>query len=297
MARDDYAAPHRFRERLSDRLINVAIVLILACIFVVTAYPLLHVISVSLSLPGEVLENRVSYYPRGLYLKTFELVLGNKLFLRSYLNTIIYTTLGVLINMVMTVLTAYPLSRGKFAGKSLFLPLIVFTMLFSGGLIPDYIIVMQLGLIDKIWAVLLPPAINTFNLVILRTAFQSMPVELEESAKIDGANDFQIMRQVCLPVSKTILLTIGLFYAVEHWNRFMIPFLYLNTREKFPVQVILRSLLISGEMTEYQLGGKILSPVSVKYATIVVTILPILCVYPFIQKYFTKGVLLGSLKG
>lgn len=289
--------PRYIREKFGDRMLGVVILIILAGVFVITAYPLLHLIAVSLSLPGEVLENRVSFYPRGFYLKTYELVFGNKLFLRSYLNTIIYTALGVLINMVMTIMTAYPLSRTRFAGKSLFLPLIVFTMLFSGGIIPNYLLVMQLGLIDKMWAVILPPAINTFNLMILRTAFQSMPVELEESAKIDGANDLQIMRQVCLPVSKTILLTIGLFYAVEHWNRFMIPFLYLNTREKFPVQVVLRSLLISGEMTEYQLAGKILSPVSVKYTTIVVTILPILCIHPFIQRYFTKGVLLGSLKG
>jgi len=293
----DYGTSHRIREKLGDRLMNIVIVIILAFVLLVTIYPFLHVIAVSISNPTEVLENRVTFYPRGFFIKCYEKVMNDRFFLRSYLNSIIYTTLGVLINMLMTVMMAYPLSRARFMGKSLFLPMIVFTMLFATGLIPHYLLVMQLGLIDSIWALILPPAVNTFNLMILRTSFMSMPVELEESAKIDGANDFQILWRVCLPVSKAILMTIGLFYAVEHWNSFMAPFLYLNTREKYPLQVILRGMLISGEMSEYVDFDQLLISKMIKYTTIVVSILPILCVYPFIQRYFTKGVLLGSLKG
>ncbi|MGE5551151.1 MAG: carbohydrate ABC transporter permease [Bacteroidota bacterium] len=290
-------ASRRIKEKLGDRIVNIVIVFILFCVLVVTLYPFLHVISVSISNPTEVLENRVTFYPRGFFFKCYERVMQDRFFLRSYLNTLIYTTLGVLINIFMTVTMAYPLSRTKFMGKSIFLPLIVFTMIFTTGIIPHYLLVMQLGMIDKIWAIILPPAVNTFNLMILRTSFAAMPVELEESAKIDGANDFQVLMRVCLPVSKAILMTIGLFYTVEHWNRFMAPFLYLNTREKYPLQVVLRGMLISGEMAEYVDFDQLLVTTMVKYTTIVVSILPVLFIYPFIQRYFTKGVLLGSLKG
>ena len=185
--------------------------------------------AVSISEPYEVLQNRVTFYPRGFSLAAYKLVFQNKDFLHSYLNTLRYTTVGLLVNLVMTVMTAYPLSRRRFLGKGIFQRLIVFTMLFSGGTIPTYIMVMNLGLIDKFWAVILPVAINTFNLMILRTAFQAMPEELEEAAKIDGCNDFQILWRIFLPLSKTVLMTIGLFYAVGHWNAFFVPFLYLNT--------------------------------------------------------------------
>jgi len=298
MAEDKSGSPRYAWGGLGDRVLTVTIVVILAGVFVVTIYPFLHVAAVSLSRPMEVLENRVTFFPRGFYLYTYKRVLQDQYLLRSYLNTILYTTVGVIINFALTIMTAYPLSRPSFWGRAVFLRLIVFTMLFTGGMIPTYILVMNLGLIDSMWAVVLAPAINTFNLMILRTAFQGVPVELEESAKIDGANDWQILRHIVLPVSKTILMTIGLFYAVEHWNSFYVPFLYLNTKAKFPLQIILRSLLISGEMAEYgsDRAHEMIVSTALKYTTIVVTILPIICVYPFIQRYFTRGVLLGSLK-
>lgn len=293
------AAQRYLREGFGDRMLDIAIKFIMLIVLLVTVYPFIHMFAVSVSLPGEVIKNKVTFYPIGFTTAAYRLVFGNQDFLRSYLNTILYTLIGVTINLVMTILTAYPLSRPKFLGKQIFLRLIVFTMLFSGGTIPAYILVMNLGLIDKIGAVVLPVAINTFNLMILRASFQSMPEELEEAAKIDGCNDLQILIKVFLPLCKTILMTIGLFYAVSHWNAFMIPFLYLNTRAKFPVQILLRSLLITGEMQDYAsaISHEIVISQTIKYTTVIVSTLPIVMVYPFIQRYFTKGVLLGSIKG
>jgi len=255
--------------------------------------------AVSISDPYEVIRNRVSFFPRGFTTVCYRLVLHNKDFLRSYLNTVIYTTVGVLINLTLTVMTAYPLSRAKFPGRKFFSKLIIFTMLFGGGMIPTYLVVMNLGLIDTIWGVVLPVAIGTWNLMILRTAFQGIPSELEEAATIDGCNDFQTLWWVFLPLSKTILLTIGLFYAVGHWNAFFVPFLYLNSKAKYPVQIILRGLLIEGQFSEYasSWSSETIISTTIKYTTVMVTTLPIICIYPFIQKYFTKGVLVGSLKG
>lgn len=292
------AGPSYMRRGAGDRTIGILIYALLFLVLIVTIYPFMHLLAVSISEPYEVLQNRVTFYPRGFSLAAYKLVFKNGDFLHSYLNTLRYTTVGLLVNLIMTIMTAYPLSRRRFLGKGIFQRLIIFTMLFSGGTIPTYIMVMNLGLIDKFWAVILPVAINTFNLMILRTAFMAMPEELEEAAKIDGCNDFQILWRIFLPLSKTVLMTIGLFYAVAHWNAFFVPFLYLNTRTMYPVQIILRSLLITGELQDYAnaLSNEIVVTQTIKYATIIVTTIPIIMVYPFIQRYFTRGVLLGSLK-
>ena len=292
------STPSYMRSGLGDRTLGLLIKFIMLLVFIVTIYPFVHMFAVSVSLPGEVMRNKVTFFPIGFTTSAYKLVFNNHDFLHSYLNTIIYTTVGVTINLVMTVLTAYPLSRPKFLGKAIFNRLIVFTMLFSGGIIPSYIMVMNLGLIDKMWAVVLPVAINTLFLMIMRTSFQSMPEELEEAAKIDGCNDWQILARIFLPLSKTTLMTIGLFYAVSHWNAYMVPFLYLNTRSKFPVQIILRSLLITGEMQDYAnaISHEIVISQTIKYTTVIISTLPIVMVYPFIQRYLTKGALLGSIK-
>ncbi len=278
---------------------GVLLTAILLGVFVITVYPFVHMLVVSISDPTEVMRNRVTIFPKGFTTVCYRLVFQNTDFIRSYLNTVIYTTVGVLINLTLTIMTAYPLSRAKFPGRRFFSQLIIFTMLFSGGMIPTYLVVMNLGLIDTIWAVVLPVAINTMNLMILRTNFQGIPSELEEAATIDGCNDFQALWLVFLPLSKTILLTLGLFYTVGHWNAFFIPFLYLNSKAKYPVQILLRGLLIEGQFSDYASAWsqETIISTTIKYATVMVTTLPILCIYPFIQRYFTKGVLMGSLKG
>jgi len=287
------------RKSFSVRIGSILPTAILLGVFIITVYPFVHMLAVSISDPSEVMRNRVTIFPNGFTTVCYRLVLRNKDFLRSYLNTVIYTTVGVLINLTLTVTTAYPLSRARFSGRRFISRIIIFTMLFSGGMIPTYLVVMNMGLIDTIWGVVLPVAINTMNLMILRTAFQGIPSELEEAARIDGCNDFQTLWWVFLPLSKTILLTLGLFYGVSHWNAFFVPFLYLNSKAKYPVQILLRGLLIEGQFSDYASAWsqETIISTTIKYTTVMVTILPIICIYPFIQRYFTKGVLVGSLKG
>ncbi len=223
------------------------------------------------------------------------------LLIRSYLNTIFYVLVGTTINMVMTFHGAYVLSRRNVYFKKHIMIMITITMFISGGMVPDYLLISGLGMLNTPWAILLPGAIGTYNMVMMRTYFQGIPYELEESARIDGATDIRILYQIILPVSTPIIAVIALYYGVGHWNSWFNAMIYLTDRQLFPVQLVLREILIEGSMdaledTAINSSWKAVEE-TLKYATIIVATVPILCVYPFLQKYFDKGVLVGALKG
>jgi putative aldouronate transport system permease protein len=249
-----------------------------------------------------VMQGRVSFFPIQITPDTYKVLVGNEQIFNSMKNSFIYTTAGTSLSLLLSCLCAYPLSRRTFSGRKVLTSFVVFTMFFSGGMIPLYLVVNSLKMMDTIWAVILPVSINTYNMIIIRTAFQSVPESMIESAQLDGANDFMILFRFVIPVSKAVLATMLLFYAVSYWNSYFNEMLYLNSRSKYPMQIILRNMLISGLFSEESTatGGAssfTVSDATLRSAVIVITTLPILVVYPFVQRYFVKGVMIGSLKG
>ncbi|TDF98948.1 carbohydrate ABC transporter permease [Paenibacillus piri] len=288
----------RWASRLFDVLTNSWLLLVV----VATIYPFLHVASVSISEVNAVLEKRVTFFPIGFDTTAYKAVLDNSFLWTSYGNTVMYTLIGTAVNLVLTTLMAYALSKRSLYGRGFFTVLVVFTMFFHGGVIPNYLIVRELGLINSMWAVILPVAVSTWNLMIMRTFFQEFPSELEEAAIMDGCNPLQVLLRIVVPLSKPILLTIMLFYAVWHWNSYFLPLVYLNDKAKYPLQILLQQILISDSTSFAEANAsidpsKLIISDSIKYATIVVAIAPIVMVYPFIQKYFVKGAMMGSVKG
>jgi len=267
----------------------------------VMLYPLYYMAIVSVSSGGAVSRGEVGMLPIGITWKAYEIVFTDAPIVRAYGNTLLYTTVGVAINLVMTCLCAYPLSRRTFYGKEVFAMLIVFTMFFDGGLIPKYLVIDKLGMINSIWAIVLPPAVSVMYMVMMRTFFQQIPEALQESAYIDGANDWTVFRKVVLPLSVPLMATMTLFYAVGHWNSFFSALVYLNERSKYPVQIILRSIVVEGDtssqVAEINTSNAAIVSQNIKYAVVITAILPILILYPFLQKYFVKGAMVGSLKG
>jgi putative aldouronate transport system permease protein len=275
--------------------------LFLFLIAFITLYPMWYILVISVSGDQYISRGLVSIWPRGFTLGAYELVFKNQDIGRSYVNTIIYTSLGTLFNMVFTSLCAYPLSRADFYGRPFFNFFVILTMFVSGGMIPLYLVIYNLKLLNTLWAIVLPSAISTYNMIIMRTFFSGIPISLTESAYLDGANDLQILTRIILPLSKPIMATLTLFYAVSHWNSFMPALLYLNTKAKYPVQLILRDIVVQGEIDTQMsmdiLANTALSAMNFKYAVIIVTVIPILCIYPFLQKYFVKGAMIGAVKG
>lgn len=288
------------RRRKKIELLDVIIYLVMAVVIVIMLCPFLLIVSSSLSDPVLVMQNKVGLLPKGFTLQNYKTIFGKNDIWLSYWNTIRYTLVGTLIGVVLTVMTAYPLSRKDFVGKRKFSMLLAFTMIFAGGLVPNFMVVRSLNWLDTIWAVTVPGCMSAYYIIITRTFFESIPVSLEESARIDGANDFYILTRIILPLSGPIVATLTLFYAVAHWNNFFGPLIYLNSKSMFPLQIMLRSMLIEGNVADYagQVDtGNLLVATSIKYTCIVVTSLPIICVYPFLQKYFVKGVMVGAVKG
>ena len=295
----------RLRTAFSDRSLGsysfdvVNVVLLLGVVFV-TLYPMYYILIVSFSDGKEVLLGRVRFWPRGINLQSYQMVLRDDTVIRSLFNSILYTSVGTLINLVLSTLCAYPLSRRDFSGRKLLTLYVAITMFFQGGLIPLYLVVLQLGLLDTMWAIVLVPAINQFYMFIMRTYFQGQPTALHEAAIIDGANDIQILARIVVPLAKPIMATMLLFYAVQHWNSFFPALIYLSDRERFPIQLILRAMVIEGDVAnmqvEFQDDERIVDT-TVKYAIIMVSTVPILLLYPFLQRYFVKGMMIGSLKG
>lgn len=285
---------------LGSRCFDIVLYILLGLVVLVTFYPMYYVFIVSISSANYITRGAVNLFPRGINFEAYEMVFKNSRIWTSYGNTILYTVTGTFINVAMTAMCAYPFSRPDFYGRKVFTLFVTLTMFVGGGMIPLYLVVDRLHLTNTIWSIVLPGAISTYNMIVMRTSFQSIPASLTESAYIDGANDIHILYKIVLPLSKPILATMTLFYAVGHWNSYFSAILYLDDQDKYPVQVILRDIVIAGEMMES--AGDITSSATViatnyKYAVIIVSVLPILLVYPFIQKYFTKGVMVGAIKG
>ncbi|MGC6584168.1 carbohydrate ABC transporter permease [Paenibacillus sp. Dod16] len=280
-------------------LFGIINTLILTCLAIITVYPVVYITAVSLSATSEVVQGNITLFPKGFNLDAYAQVLNDDRVPRAYLNTIFYTALGTVINLLLTAVAAYPLARKNFFGRKFFLLAIIMTMFLNPGIIPNYLIVSELGLLDSVWALVLPNAIWTFELLILKSFYENMSESLREAAVVDGASEYRILFQIVLPLSKPALASIGLFYFMGHWNSFFIPLIYLNDTNMYPLQVVLRDMLIFSEngSNPSLVDASALAPQAMKNATIVLSMIPVLLIYPFAQKYFAKGVMLGSEKG
>lgn len=287
-----------------EKAFNVFNIVFMLVMMFVMFYPMWHVLCASFS-DARLLSahSGILLWPDGYSVSAYKLMAKNPMILRGYGNTLFILVFGLALNMLMTCLAAYVLSRRNVMLNKPLTIIIVFTMYFSGGMIPTYLNIIQLGLENTLWAVIVPGAISTYNMIVMRTGFAAVPESLEESAKIDGASNLRILWQIILPLSMATVAVVALYYAVAHWNSWFNAMLYLTDRAKFPLQLILREILINNDtssmVTAMDAGAGDSSFVSetVKYAVIIVSVVPILCVYPFIQKYFTKGVMVGAVKG
>lgn len=268
-------------------------------IILVTLLPVLNVFSLSLSDPKYIVANEVSFWPKGLNLDAYRQVLSTARIPRAYLNSIVYTAAAVVFNLVFTIATAYPLSRKKLPGRKYFTLYIVFTMFFNGGMIPKYVLVSGLGLIDSMWSLIIPSLIWTFYLLVLRNYFESLPEELHEAAVADGANEFYILARLYVPLAKPAIASVSLYYIMGHWNSFFLPSIYLTSSSKYPLQVVLREMLTVSIAADTANMAEMVTtpPVALKNAVIFVSIVPMLVIYPFVQKYFEKGMMVGAVKG
>lgn len=278
---------------------DVLLYLFMLIVVLLILLPMVHMIAVSFSSDVFVMKGQVGLWPRGFTAKTYGYVFSDKRIFRSYANTILYTVLGTTLSLTITAMGAYALSAQRMIGHKFFSMMIVFTMFFQGGMIPTYLTIKNYHLLDTIWAVILPGAVSTWNFIVMRSFFDSYPKEIEESGKVDGLTDAGVFFRLVLPTSKAVLATIGLYYAVSIWNAYFTPFIYLSSPDLFPLQLILHELLSAGSSNNATVGvGDVLVvEESLKYATVLVSIAPIMCVYPFLQKYFVKGVMIGAVKG
>lgn len=291
-----------YRESNGEKVFNVFNVCFLLILSVCMLYPMWYVLCGSLS-DSMMLQrsNGVLLAPMGFNIQAYKKMLSHPLITSSYINSIFIVLVGVSINILFTSLCAYVLSRRNVMWNKLFTGMIVFTMFFGGGMIPTYLLVSKsLKLYDSLWALILPGTINVYNMIVMRTSFEGVPVSLEEAAKIDGAGHIRILFQVILPLSKAIIAVMVLYYAVAHWNSWFDASIYLKSRSKYPLQLVLREILISNDTNSMANASALDQEAigeSIKYATIIYATVPILCVYPFLQKYFTKGVMIGAVKG
>lgn len=294
----------KIAEARGDRVFNILNYTILSIFLVIVLYPLVYIVSASFSSATAVITGRVWLWPVDPGLKGYAAVFEYKAVWRGFYNSFYYTALGTIVNVVITVIAAYPLSRKDFVGRNIIMMIFVFTIMFSGGLIPTYMLVRDLGLRNTRWAMIVPTAISVFNVIITRTYFQStIPHEMLEAAQVDGCTDLKFLAKIVLPLSGPILAVITLFYAVSHWNTYFNALLYLQDRALYPLQMILRSILIQNQidpnmlLSEEDLIARQGLADLLKYSLIVVSTVPVLIIYPFVQKYFVKGVMIGSVKG
>lgn len=299
---DQLAATDRFVSR-GDRIFYAVNNMLIGIVMLIVLVPMINVLASSFSSPAAVNSGRVYLWPVDFTLDGYTRVFNYKDIWSSYGNTIFYTVVGTAINIAITLLAAYPLARKTLPFKGFFMFLFTFTMMFSGGTIPKYLVVKDLGMLNTRWAMLLPGALSVYNMIIARTFIQNIPDDLREAAQLDGCSDFRYFITIVLPLSATMISVLTLYYAVGHWNAYFGAFLYLNDRSKMPLQIILREILISSKIAETaNLDGETAIALAgmsdlMKYSLIVVASAPILCLYPFLQKYFVKGVMIGSLKG
>ncbi|MCR2805174.1 carbohydrate ABC transporter permease [Paenibacillus soyae] len=290
------------KSKSDERVFDAIVYAIAAVIMIIVLYPLVYVVSASFSDPSKVLSGDVWLLPKGISLDAYTSIMDNDKIWRGYLNSIIYTVVGTVINILMTLLAAYPLSRPDLPGRNGFMVLITLTMFFGGGLIPTYLLVKDLGMVNTMWALIIPGAIATYNLIVMRTYFQtSIPWELQEAAHMDGCSNWRLLLSIILPLSKPIIAVMVLFYAVGHWNSFFPALIYLQNEELHPLQLVLREILMISQSAfeggSIGLEKQILLAETIKFAVIIISSLPVLIMYPFVQKHFVKGVMIGSIKG
>ena len=289
------------RDSAGDRLFIQILTVISFIILIVVLYPLIFVLSSSFSSGDAVMFGKVILLPVDFSVEGYYLVLQESALIRGFRNSLLYMGVGTTINLIMTTLLAFPLSRKKMPGRNLIMFAIVFTMFFSGGLIPTFLIVNRLRMVDTFWAMVIPNAVSTFNLIIMRTYFQnSIPEELYESATLDGCGHFRYLLRIVLPLSKPIIAVLVLYYAVGHWNSYFNALIYLRSSSLISLQLALRNILLANQITgggQESFGEMAKIGLTVKYAVIVVSSLPVVILYPFIQKYFIKGVMIGAIKG
>ncbi|NJD01972.1 MAG: carbohydrate ABC transporter permease [Ruminiclostridium sp.] len=276
--------------------------IIVGIIAFLTLYPFLYILSISLSSYAAVTLGKVFLWPIGINFDAYLTVLRDQRIGTGFYNSILYTSTGTFVSIFLTMLTAYPLSNEKLKYRRILMRMIIFAMLFSGGLIPTYLTISYLGMIDTIWAIIIPSAISPFYLILARTFIQELPGELFESATIDGCSPARMFISIVIPLSKPIIATLVLYYAVGMWNSYFIPMLYLNSDKKYPLQVFLRQIVIIAQMNGMDQRGNIrgnqtLVAESLKSATLIISTIPILLFYPFLQKYFVKGIMIGAIKG
>ncbi len=296
------------KESVGDRIFLVCVYIFVTLALIVTLYPLIYILSASMSDPAAVRTGRMVLWPVDVTLQGYRVILQNSSLWRGYYNTIIYTVVGTSINLLLTIPAGYVLSREDFQLRGFVTKMMVITMFISGGMIPTYILVNNLGITNTMWALVLPGAASVYNIVITRVFMKTtIPDELTEAAVMDGANNFKIFTAVVLPLSKPIIAVMALFYGIGHWNNFFNALLYLDDRSLYPLQMVLREILvlqdlasnpdiISEEQALYAHSQQQLAAV-MKYGVMVVATAPVIMVYPFLQKYFVKGVMLGSIKG
>lgn len=293
-----------FGSRLLDAVVRVTMALVLLA----TLLPIVHVVSISLSDPDEIMRGKVGLWPEGFNLGAYATILFENIHIpRSFLNSVIITMLGTALNVVFTTLAAYVLSKRELVFRPFLMAICILPMFFSGGIIPQFLLVQSLGMMNTVWALTIPVLVSSWWLIIMISFFKNFPAELEEAAKLDGCGEIRTLLRIVLPLSTAGIATIALFYAVSHWNSYFAAMLYMRSYENYPLQLILREIVLQNTLAD-QLAAQgnaalaedlssNLTPESVQYATLVISIIPMLIIYPFIQKYFVQGIMIGSLKG
>lgn len=285
-------------------LFDIANYLVLSLICMVMVFPLINVAAVSISSYSAYLENPMRIWPKEITFDAYKELLSHPVLTRSYLNTLIVTVSGVAIGLFLYIITAYPLSKTHLKGRAILINLVIFTMLFNGGLIPNFYLIRSLGMLDTLAALIFPALFSAFSLILMVNFMQNIPEELEEAAKMDGASDPYILFKIIVPLSMPIIATLTLFAAVGYWNSFFSAIIYIRSVENWPLMLFLREVIEGAKMLQISAGDNSaeisnmnVMPETLKYTTIMIVMLPILSVYPFLQRYFVKGIMLGSIKG
>ncbi|MFD1433022.1 carbohydrate ABC transporter permease [Lacticaseibacillus yichunensis] len=294
-----------YKPTRGDRVFDIVNIVIITIFTLIILYPIIFVIMASLSDPNKIFDTPLLLWPRGFTLKGYTEVLKNGDILTGFGNAVLYTFAGTMVNLIVTTLGAYPLSRKDFVGKGPITIFFTITMFFSGGLIPTYLVNQQLGILNTIWVMILPGALSVYNMILMRTYFQAnIPNELLESAYVDGANDLQLLWRVVLPLSTPIIAVMAMFYGVGRWNDYYTAMIYLTDRSKFPLQLILREILVQGSFgdtsTALSQGADaqmMMLKLTMKYSVVIISTLPVMLFYPVVQKYFEKGIMVGAIKG
>lgn len=293
----------KIRDTGLDLVFIILLYFLLTLILAVLLYPLIFVFSASISDPSAIMAGKVVLFPVGFSLEAYQAILDYDLIWVGFSNSLFYTVAGTVVNLFVTILAGYALSRKDLVGRNFFMFLFAFTMLFNGGIVPTYLVVNQLGLINTRWALIIPQALSVWNLIITVTYFRtSIPPELLEAAQLDGCSDFQYLARVVIPLSAPIVAVLALFYAVGHWNEYFSALLYLNKQEMYPLQIMLRNILVQNQIDFTMIDISAFAARQamrelLKYALIVVASVPVLLIYPFVQRYFIKGIMIGAIKG